>query len=150
MIRAPSEMRCRLMPKYSMNTKVSGQHQRDGDRHDQAGAQAQAHEADHQDDGHRLEQRLGEAADRLLDDRGLVGDQVHADADRQVGLDLPHALVRSASPNSSDVAALRASMAMPMARVAVVAEHRLRRIGVAALNVRDVGQPEEPVVGPRG
>ena len=36
---------------------------------------------------------LREAADRLLDDDGLVGDEMHADADRQVADDLVHLLL---------------------------------------------------------
>ena len=64
-----------------------GQHQRDGDGDHQPGAQAEAQEADRQHDHHGLEQGAREAADRLVDDRRLVGDEMHADADRQLADD---------------------------------------------------------------
>ena len=115
MISAPSEMRCRVMPMYLHDQEDAGQHQRDRDRHHQPGAHAEAEEAHAQHDDHRLEQRLGEAADRLLDDRGLVRDQVHADADRQLGHDLAHLAPQVLAELHQVVAAASCAMASPIA-----------------------------------
>ena len=56
-----------------------------------AGPEAKADEADDQHDPDRLEQRFREAADGLLDDSGLVGDEVHPHADGKLRDDLRHA-----------------------------------------------------------
>ena len=85
------------------------------ERHDQAGAQAEADEADDEHDRDRLEQRLGEAADGLLDHLRLVGDQMHVDADRQIGRDRGPSRCCSASPNSQQVGAGFMPMARPIA-----------------------------------
>ena len=91
MISAPSEMRCRVMPEYSMKTKTMASTSGMAIATTSAGAQAEADEAHRQHDDHGLEQRAREVADRLLDDRRLVRHEMDADADRQLAHDLPHA-----------------------------------------------------------
>ncbi len=70
------------------------QNQRNRDRHDESGPQPQAEEAHHQHDQHRFDQRLGEAADRRLDDLRLIRYEMHADADRQPAFDLAHSCLQ--------------------------------------------------------
>ena len=76
----------------------------------------------------------------------LVGDQIELDADGQVARHPRRALLdvlaqrqRVAAGSHGDRQADR--------RLAVVAEHGLRRIDIAALDLGDVAQPEEAVVG---
>ena len=54
------------------------------DRHDQAGAQAEAQEADDQNDGDGFIERVGEPADRLAHDVRLVRHLDEVDADREL------------------------------------------------------------------
>ena len=56
MIRAPSEMRCSVMPEYSMNTKVMASTSGIEIATTRPGAQAEADEADDQHDRDGLEQ----------------------------------------------------------------------------------------------
>ncbi|MNN09485.1 hypothetical protein D3C81_1223670 [compost metagenome] len=64
--------------------KGHGQHQRDGQRHDQPGAQAQGEEAHQQHDDQRLDQHLDELANASLDRRRLVRDLAQFHTGRQV------------------------------------------------------------------
>ena len=131
MIRAPSEMRCSEMPRYCMTDEGHGEHQRDRQRDHEPGPQAEADEADRQHDRDRLEQGLGEAADRLLDDDGLIGHEVHADADRQLADDPVHLLLQRLAELQQVGAGLHADGEADRG-LAVEAEQRLRRVGVAA------------------
>ena len=66
--------------------------------------------------------RLREAADRLLDDRRLVGDQMHADADRQFALDGGHPCLQGLAEAQQVAARLHADGDADR-RLAVEAEH---------------------------
>src|SRR5215472_5433750 len=97
-------------------------------------------------DRDRFPERLREAADGLLDDYRLVGDQMRLYADRQFGDDLIH-LVRHGLAEDEVVAALRHRNGQPDCRFAVEAEHRLRWIRIPLAYRRDIGEPEEFAVG---
>ena len=88
MISAPSDMRCRSMPDAVHEDEDDRQHQRHGERDDDAGAKAERQEAHGEHDDQRLEEGAGEFADRLLDDLRLIGDLVDLYADRRLGADL--------------------------------------------------------------
>ena len=121
------------------------QHQRDRQRDDESGAHAETDEADDENDHHRLEQRMGELVDGVLDDAGLVGDEVDADADRQLGGDL----VQLASQRLAEVQHIGARLhadGEADGGLAIVAEQRGRRVDVAALDVDHVAEAEEAVV----
>ena len=122
-----------------------GEHERDREGHHGAGAQAEAEQADRQDDGDGLPQRLHELVDRVLDGHGLVGDQRRLDADRQVRRDLRHGLL-DVAPERQDVAALAHGDGEPDGVLPVDAEHRLRRVGGTARDARDVAQADHPAV----
>ena len=121
-----------------------GEHQRDRDRDHQASADAETDEADgeHDDDG--FIQRLGEAADRLFDDLRLVGDEMHAHADREIGDDLGHLPLQRLAEVEQVGTGLHAD-GEPDRGLAVEAEQRRRRILIATGDGRDVGQREEAV-----
>ena len=127
-----------------MNT--DGQHQRDRQRHDRAGANAEAEQADAQHDGNGLPQGLHEFVDCVLDGQRLVGDQHGLDADRQVLRDSRHGFGDVVS-KGHDVAALAHGDGDADALLAVDAEHRLRRIGGPARNLGDVAQTDDAASG---
>ena len=127
------------MPNADHGHEHGGEDERDRERHHGAGAQAEAEEADGKDDGDGLPQRLHEVVDRVLDGNRLVGDQRRLDADRQVRRDLGHGALDIA-PERQHVAALAHGDGEPDALPSVDAEHRLRRVGGAARDVRDVAQ----------
>ena len=122
-----------------------GQHERDRQRDHEPGPHAQAHEADHQHDRDGLEQGLGEAADRLLDHDGLIGHEVHADADGQFADDLVHLLLQRLAELQQVRAGLHAD-GKADGRLALEPEQRLRRVDVAAADGGDVAEAEEAVV----
>ena len=122
-----------------------GEHQRDGERDDEAGPHAKADEGDDQHDGHGFEQRAGEAADGLLHDLRLVGDEMHADADGS-SVSILAIFASASSPKSQEVGALLHADRQTDRRFAVEAEQRLRRIDIAARDRGDIAQPEEAVV----
>ena len=115
MISAPSEMRCSEMPRYCITTKVMASTSGIDSATTKPGPHAEADEADHQHDGDGLEQRLGEAADRLLDHDRLIGDEMHADADRQFADDLVHLRLQAPRRTRSRFAPVFMPMARPMA-----------------------------------
>ena len=61
------------------------QHEGDRDGDDEAGPETQADETHRQDDDHRLNQRVNEAADGFLHHFRLVRHEVHADPDGERG-----------------------------------------------------------------
>ena len=146
MMRAPSEMRCRSIPNNSIATNTAASTSGIDERHHGTGAQAEADQADGKNDGDRLPQRLHEIVHRMLDGHGLVGDERRLDPDRQVRRDLGHRL-GDVAPQGQNVAALAHGNGKPDALPAIDAEHRLRRIGGPARYMRDVAQPDDPVVG---
>ena len=147
-MRAPSEIRCRSIPKKLIATNTDGEHERDRERHHGARAQAEADQADREDDGDGLPQGLHELVHRMLDRHGLVGDERRLDPDRQVRRDLRHGLL-DVAPEGQDVAAFAHGDGEPDAVLSVDAEHRLRRVGGAARDARDVAQADDPAVRPR-
>ena len=120
--------------------------ERDRQRHHRARPQAKADDAHRHDDGDRLPERFHELADRGLDDDRLVGDQRRVDAERQVGDALVDRLFHVAAERQN-VAAVAHGDGEADRRLAVDAKHRLRRIGIAAPDGRDVAQPDQPAVG---
>ncbi len=70
---------------------------------------------------------------------------MHPDAHRQVFDHLVHALFQSRAEHLDIAAGLHAD-GQAQRRLAVVAEHRRRRVDVAALDIGDIGQAEEAVV----
>ena len=81
----------------------------------------------------------------MLDDDRLIGDQMNADADRQVGNDLRHLLLQRLAEVKQVCAGLHAD-GKPDCRLAVVPEQGLGRIGITARDGRDVSQRKEAVV----
>ena len=75
----------------------------------------------------------------------LIGDQVRCDADRQIAGDPVHRLLDVAAQRQ-DVAALAHRDAETDRRLAVHAEHRLRRVGEAAADFGDVAQADHAPV----
>ena len=146
MISAPSEMRCRSMLSDVHDREHDRQRQRDRQRHHRAGAHAEADEAADEDDHDRLPQRGHEVADRDVDGDRLVGDQHRLDADRQVGRDVGHLLAHVLAQRQ-DVAGVAHRDRQADGRLAVDAEHRLRRVGEAAAHGGDVAQAEDAVAG---
>ena len=68
------------------------------------------------------------------------------DPDRQIAGDLRH-FMRDGFAEDEIVAALSHRNRKADRRLAVVAEHRLRRIGIAFLDRRHIGEPEKLAVG---
>ena len=122
-----------------------GKNQRNGDRHDDAGAPAERQEAHPEDDDDGLDQRLDELAHGLLDDLRLVGHQVGLDADGQIGGHPGEALL-DVLAERENVGVLGHRDGKPDGWNAVVAEHRLLRIDVVAADLGDVTQPKEPAI----
>ena len=81
----------------------------------------------------------------MLDGHGLVGDERRLDPDRQVRRDLRHGVL-DVAPERQDVAALAHGDGEPDALSSVDAEHRLRRVGGTARDMRDVAQANDPAV----
>src|SRR3954447_3663397 len=82
----------------------------------------------------------------MFDDDGLIGDKMSVDADRQVRFDLTHPFV-DALAEIQDVAAGRHRDDHADRGLAVVPEDRRRRIGIAAPDHGQIGQPVELAVG---
>ena len=122
-----------------------GEDERDRERHDGAGAHSEGDEADAKDDGDGLPQRLHEVGHGVLHGDGLVGDERRFDADGQVRLDLGHGVL-DVAPEREHIAALAHGDGEPDALLSVDAEHRLRRVGRAARDARDVAQTDHPAV----
>ena len=122
-----------------------GEDKRDREGHHGAGAQAEADQADREHDGDGLPQRLHEVVHRMLDGHGLVGDERRLDPDRQVRRDLGHGVLDIA-PQRQHVAAFAHGDREPDALTSVDAEHRLRRVGGPAGDVRDVAEANDPAV----
>ncbi len=84
MMSAPSEMRCKRDPHRVQHHEGDGQHQRDRDRHHQAGPHAEAEEADRPARWRRPRAGLpSKPPTAFVHDPRLVGHEVNADADRQ-------------------------------------------------------------------
>ena len=84
-------------------------------------------------------------ADRLVDDNGLVSHQRRLDAERQVCRDLGHHGA-DVLAERQDIAAIAHGDAEADRRLAVDAELRLRRAGIAAPDFGDVAQADEPAI----
>ncbi|TLD45621.1 MAG: hypothetical protein FAZ92_02110 [Accumulibacter sp.] len=122
------------------------QHQRNRQRDDGAGAQAEADEGNHEDDHHRLGERRHEEVHRLADDLRLVGDDVQVDADRQLPLQAFASGVQPfAEPDHVATAVHRDADAD---RIVSLHPHARRRwIGKATLDAGDVTEAEEATGG---
>ena len=80
-------------PHHRHDEERRGQHHRDGQGDDQAGAPAERQKRNHEHDADRLGQRLEKLVDRLADDLRLVRDAAELDADRQILLDALQSLL---------------------------------------------------------
>ena len=118
-----------------------GQHQRDRGRHDQARPQAQIQEADDEHDRDGLPKRLHEFVNRFFHHLRLIGDQESLDADGQVRFELLDHVIQILF-QSEDVAAGAHRERHADGVLAVDAELRLRRVGVAARDRRDVAEAQ--------
>ncbi len=125
--------------------KYRGEHERDGQRHHRSRPQAQTDQAHGENDADGLPQPLHEVVHRVRDGYGLVGDERRFDADRQVGRDLGHG-ASDVLPESPDIAAPALGDSEPDARMSVDAKHRLRRVGRATCNMRDIAEADDPAV----
>ena len=114
-------------------------------RDDQAGPHPKADEADHQHDCDGLEQGLGEPADRLLNDDGLIGHEVHAHADGQFVSDPIHLLFEGFAELQEVRPGLHADRKAD-GGLPAESEQRLRRVEVSAADGGDVAQSEEAIV----
>jgi len=121
------------------------QHERNRHRDDEAAAQAEREEADQQHDHHRLGQRAHELADRTADRSRLVGHLVQVEADRQGGSN-PGGGGFEIMPERDDVAAGTHRHGDSDRLDATEAHARLRRVDEAALDLGDVGKPEQATV----
>ena len=81
----------------------------------------------------------------MLDGHRLVGDKGRLDADRQLRRDLRYGVFDIAS-KSEHVAALAHGDGEPDTLLPVDAEHRLRRVGGPARDLRDVAEANDPTV----
>jgi len=122
------------------------QHQRDGDCHHHAGPPAERQETHQKHDRDGFHQRLGELADRFLDDMRLVGDQAHVDTDRQLRVDALGASL-DVLAEGQRVTARRHGNSQSDGRFALIAEQGLRRIDIAAADLDDIAQAEKAAVG---
>ena len=113
------------------------EHERDRDRDDQAGSHPKADEADNQNDAHGLEQGLGEPADCLLDDDGLIGHEMHAHADWQFAGDPIHLLLEGFAERQEVRPGLHAD-GQADGGLAIESEQRLWRVEVSAADGGDV------------
>ena len=145
---APREMRCRLMSRALHAHEHDGEHQRDGQGNDDPSPQSKAQEAHHEDDGDRLEERLGEAAERLLHDLRLVRDEVEFDPDGQALHQESGGFVEALA--EGEIVAARGHIdADADGGLAIDAEHLGGRIAVAGTDLGDIGQLVEAAVHPK-
>ena len=120
--------------------------QRNRQRDDRARSEAKTDDADRHDDGDCLPEGSGEFADGGFDDHRLVGDKTRIDAERQIGDALVDRRLHIAAERQN-VAAVAHRDGEADRRLAIDSEHRLRRIGIAASDRRNVAQPDQPAVG---
>ena len=145
MMSAPSEIRCRSIPKSSIATNTTASTSGIASATTAPARRPRLSRLTAKHDGDGLPQGLHELVDRVLDRHGLVGDERRLDADRQVRRDLRHGVL-DVVPEGQDVAALAHGDGEPDALLSVDAEHRLRRIGGTARDARDVAQADDPAV----
>src|SRR6185295_1373123 len=93
-----------------------------------------------------LPQRRHELRDGVLDGHGLIGDQLRIDAPWKVGRNLRHRLL-DVSAECKDVAAVAHRYCEAYRGFAVDPELRLRRIGKAAPDLRDIAEADHPAAG---
>ena len=135
MISAPSEMRCKSMPSSAMTTKTIASTSGTEVATTMPARQPSDEEADRQHDRQRLDEGPREFDDRLVDDLRLIGDALHRDAARQVGLELGERRVERLAERQ-DVAALLHDDADSSAGCALGADEKRRRVLVAVGDVR--------------
>ena len=119
-----------------------GEHQRNGDRDDEAGTPADRDERDDEHDGERLDQRFGELVDGVGDDRGLIGNLRDLDAVRQRRFEIGQGRV-DVLADAGDVEARRhddADLDRVLAVEAVLAGERVLE---AASDGRDVAETHD-------
>ena len=130
---------------------VDVRHQHDGKDHDQrerygggdhkAWTDTQTYETRGQDDRDCLPQRRHEFGNRAVDRRRLIGHQFRLYAERQIRRGLGKSRL-DVLAQSQDVAALAHGNCQADGRLSVDAKQRLRRIGKAALYLRNVAQAQ--------
>jgi hypothetical protein len=122
------------------------EHQRNRNGHDQAGAQPQAQQRYGEHDHHRFAERAHELVDRALNRFRHAGDRRDLDAHRQLRADARDLRVERVS-EFDHVAALRHRHADAERFTPLPAHFLLRRIDIAAVNVRDVAEAQRSIVG---
>jgi hypothetical protein len=120
--------------------------ERDRERDHRACPDPERHEAGRENDDDRLPERRHEVVDGEIDRDRLVGHQRRLDADRQLCPDRCHGRLDIAA-ELQDVAALAHGDREADRRLAVDAEHGLRRVDIAAADLGDVAQADDPVAG---
>ena len=145
MISAPSEMRCSEMPVVRITRKVMASTSGMAMATTSPARSPRLTKAMARTMITASNKRACKAGHRLVDHGGLVGNAIDVDADRQLGLDLL-IFFSSAAPNSSRLAPCFHADGEADRRLAIVAEQFCRRIDIAAMDGRDVGQREEAVV----
>ena len=122
------------------------QHQRNRQRHDQTGAQAEREKTHQQHDQHGCGERVHKFADGTRDRTRLVGDAIQFEADRQSRAQARDRGVEIVTERD-DVAAV-AHRHRDAERIAAhIAHARLLRIGIAAPYLGDVAETEQMAVG---
>ena len=148
MMRAPSEIDALQADAHCLHRpEDDDEDQRDGQGDNDPGPEAEAHEAYREHDSDRFDERLGELADGLAHDLGLIRHEVELDADRKA-LDQAFGRMVQSLAEGEVVAAIAHVDADPDGRLAVDAEHLGGRVAVAALNLGDVGELVEAPVDP--
>jgi len=126
-----------------------GQHQRNGQSHHQAGAQAEGEETHQQHDHQRLDQHLDELAYPGLDCRRLVGDLAQLHARRQVARQA-FELVFKCLAEYQNVAAILHRHRQANGVLAHEAHARSGRVVEATVHVGHVANAEGAVADPDG
>ena len=128
-------------PQNVHRAKGSGEYERDAKRDDEPRAPTEADEIDCHDDSDRFDERLDEFSDRFFDHLRLVGDLMNFHAERQFRLRLIDQSLLLTS-ELEDISAGRHRHGDPDCGLTVIKKLRLRRLRVAPLDRRDVGETE--------
>ena len=119
--------------------KHTGQHQRDGKSNDRACLKAKADKADAENNRHGLDQGFHKVIHGFVDDLGLVGDQMGLYSDGHVGAYACH-FFSYVFFERKNIASLSHGNSQSNGIDPILAETRLRRIGIAVVDRGDVDQ----------
>ena len=136
-------------PRQQHQGKHNGECQRNGKRHHRPGAHPKRHETHRHDDQDRLPQAFGEIANGDIHGFCLIGHQEGLDPDWQTAFNLAHFLPQIVAQRQN-IAAFAHRDRKANGRAPIHAKHRLRRIGKAAADFSNIGQPHQPITGQEG